>query len=152
LPILDGARTPIRAVYAAAMSAKENADLARRAWDAISRGDADALRGTMTADVVWRATARGTPWSGVHKGHESVVDFLARVGEVSDFFQAELLDVLASEERALWVFHATFRRDGRIAELDYLLMGRVRDGRFAELWTVPLDPETIERFWAKPGA
>jgi hypothetical protein len=31
-------------------------------------------------------------------------------------------------------------------------MGRVRDGRFAELWTVPLDPETIERFWAKPGA
>jgi ketosteroid isomerase-like protein len=131
------------------MGETANVELARRAWDAISRGDSDALRDTMTEDVVWRATARGTPWSGVHKGQDAVVDFLARVGEVSDFFQAQLVDVLASSERALWVFHASFRRGGRVAELDYLLLGRVRDGRFAELWTAPLDPETIERFWSK---
>jgi ketosteroid isomerase-like protein len=133
------------------MGEKENVELARRAWDAISRGDSEALRDTMTPDIVWRATARGTPWSGVHKGQDAVVDFLARVGEVSDFFQAQLVDVLASADRVLWVFHASFRRGGRVAELDYLLLGRTRDGRLAEIWTAPLDPETIERFWSKPA-
>jgi ketosteroid isomerase-like protein len=131
------------------MSEKDNVDLARRAWDAISRGDADALRETMTPDIVWRATARGAPWSGMHKGQDAVVDLLARVGEISDFFQAQLVDVLASNERVLWVFHASFRMGGRVAELDYLLLGRTRDGRLAEIWTAPLDPDTIERFWSK---
>ena len=125
-----------------------NAQLARRAWDALSRGDADALRSTMHEDIVWRATARGTPWAGTHKGRDGVVDFLARVGEAADRFQASLVDVLPSDERVLFVFHVSMRRRGRVAELDYLLLGRVRDGRFAEMWTTPLDPETIESFWA----
>ena len=125
-----------------------NIALARRAWDASSRGDADALRDTMNADIVWHATARGTPWAGTHKGRDAVVDFLARVGEVSEVFHASLVDVLASDERALLLFHVSLRRCGRVAELDYLLLGRVRDGRFSEMWTTPLDPTTIESFWA----
>lgn len=137
------------------MRSHPNVELARRAWDAISRGDAESLRDTMNADVRWRATARGTPWSGEYRGHEAVVDMLARVGEVSDFFQAELVDVLASDERALFVFHASFRLRGRVAELDYLLLGNVVGGRFSELWTAPLDPAAIEGLWAgrdaKPG-
>lgn len=125
-----------------------NVELARRAWDAISRGDAESLRETMSPGVRWLATARGTPWAGEHRGHEAVVDMLARVGEVSDFFQAELVDVLASDDRALFVFHAVFRLRGRVAELDYLLLGRVVDGRFSELWTAPLDPGAMARLWA----
>lgn len=130
------------------VSEHPNAQLAWRAWDAISRGDAKALHDCLTDDVVWRATAKGTPWAGVHRGPDAVVDFLARVGESSDFFQAALVDVLVSEERVLFVFHASFRRSGRVAELDYLLLGRVAGGRFAELWTAPLDPAVIEAFWA----
>lgn len=76
------------------------------------------------------------------------MDLLARVGEASDFFQAELVDVLVSGARVLFVFHASFRRAGRVAELDYLLLARVEQGRFAELWTAPLDPATMESFWA----
>jgi ketosteroid isomerase-like protein len=125
-----------------------NVELARRAWDAISRGDAESLRDTLSPDVRWRATARGTPWAGEHCGHEAVVDMLARVGEVSDFFQAELVDVLASDDRALFVFHVIFRLRGRVAELDYLLLGRVVDGRFSELWTAPLDPDAMTRLWS----
>jgi ketosteroid isomerase-like protein len=138
---------PSRAATASG-SAAANVALAHRAWDAISRGDAAALRETLTSDVVWRATARNTPWAGVHRGPDAVVDLLARVGEASDFFSAELADVLASEERLLFVFHMTLRRKGRIAQLDYLLLARVRDGRMAEMWTAPLDPATIESFWS----
>ena len=130
------------------MSEHPNAQLARRAWEAISRGDADALLDVLLPDVVWHATARGTPWFAPHRGADSVVDYLARVGEASDFFQATLADVLASDERVLLIFHASFRRRGRVAELDYLLLARIRDGRVAEMWTTPLDPATIEAFWA----
>ena len=135
-------------MYDATMTEHPNAQLARRAWDAISQGDAAALRATMNEDVVWHATARGTPWAGTHKGSDAVVDFLARVGEASDVFHASLVEVLASDERVLFVFRTALRRQGRVAELDYLLLGQVRDGRFSELWTVPLDPVAIESFWA----
>lgn len=134
------------------MTEHPNAQLARRAWESISRGDADGLLAVMDPDVVWHATARGTPWFGVHRGAESVVDYLARVGEVSDFFEATLADVLASDDRVLLVFHASFRRDGRVAELDYLLLARIVDARVVEMWTTPLDPATIEAFWVKRGA
>jgi hypothetical protein len=135
-------------MYDPTMTEHPNAQLARRAWDAISNGDAPALRDTMNEDVVWRATARGTPWAGTHQGPDAIVDFLARVGEVSDVFHASLVDVLASDERVLFVFHVSLRREGRVAELDYLLLSRVHEGRFSEMWTVPLDPATIENFWA----
>jgi ketosteroid isomerase-like protein len=125
-----------------------NALLARRAWDASSRGDADELRATMHEDIVWRATVRGTPWAGTHKGRDAVVEFLARVGEVSEGFKATLVDILVSEERVLFVFHMSLRRRGRVAEVDYLLLGSVHDGLFSEMWTTPLDPATIENFWA----
>ena len=134
------------------MTEHPNAQLARRAWEAISRGDVDGLLAVMDPDVVWHATARGTPWFGVHRGAESVVDYLARVGEVSDFFEATLADVLASDDRVLLVFHASFRREGRVAELDYLLLARIVDAHVVEMWTTPLDPATIEQFWAKTGS
>lgn len=131
------------------MSENPNVQIARAAWEAISRGDAEALLEVLDPDVVWHATARGTPWYGTHRGADSVVDYLARVGEASEFFQATLVDVLASEERVLLVFHASFRRRGRVAELDYLLLGRMASGRVCEMWTTPLDPGTIEAFWAR---
>jgi ketosteroid isomerase-like protein len=125
-----------------------NTLLARRAWDASSRGDAEALRATMHEDIVWRATARGAPWAGTHKGRDAVVEVLARVGEVSEGFKARLVDILVSDERVLFVFHMSLRRRGRVAEVDYVMLGTLRDGLFSEMWTTPLDPATIENFWA----
>jgi len=130
------------------MNDHPNAQIARRAWEAISHGDVDTLLEVLDPAVVWHATARGTPWFGTHRGAEAVVDYLARVGEASEFFEATLADVLASDERVLLVFHASFRRRGRLAELDYQLLGRFENGRVAEMWTTPLDPATIEAFWA----
>src|SRR5512139_4028179 len=130
------------------MSEHPNTQIARRAWEAISHGDAESLLALLDPAVVWHATARGTPWSGTHRGAESVVDYLARVGEASEFFEATLADVLASDDRVLLVFHASFRRRGRLAELDYLLLARLDGGRVVEMWTTPLDPGTIEAFWA----
>jgi ketosteroid isomerase-like protein len=124
-----------------------NAQLARRAWDAIARGDAEALLEMLAPDLVWRATAQGTPWYGVHQGAEAAIDMLARVGETTDVFDADLVDILASDERVLVLFLVRIAVGGREVELDYLLLGRVVGDRIREIWTAALEPGRIEQFW-----
>jgi ketosteroid isomerase-like protein len=131
-----------------AVSAQANVQLLRRAWDAIARGDAEALRALVAPEVVWHATARGAPWSGEHRGAEVMLDFLARVGEVTDVFDAQLVDVLASEQRVLVVFHVHLGIGARRLEVDYLLLARVSGGLASEIWTAPLDPDALEDFWS----
>lgn len=124
-----------------------NALLARRAWDAIARGDADALREVLAPDLVWRATAQGTPWFGVHQGADAAIDMLARVGEATDVFDADLIDVLASDERVLVLFRVRIAVGTRQVELDYLLLGRVAGKHITEVWTAALEPAVIAAFW-----
>lgn len=124
-----------------------NAQLARRAWDAIARGDAEALRAVLAPDLVWRATAQGTPWFGVHQGADAAIDMLARVGEATDVFDADLVDILASDERVLVLFRVRIAIDVREVELDYLLLGRVAGAQITEIWTAALEPAKIAAFW-----
>jgi ketosteroid isomerase-like protein len=128
-----------------------NAQLARRAWDAIARGDADALRPLLAPDMIWRATARGTPWAGVHQGGDAAIEMLARVGEATDVFDAELVDVLASDERVSVLFRVHIAIGGRDVVVDYLLLARVAGEQFREVWTAALEPQKLEAFWARPG-
>jgi ketosteroid isomerase-like protein len=131
-----------------AVSAPANVQILRRAWDAIARGDAEDLRAVVAPDVVWHATARGAPWSGEHRGAEVMLDFLARVGEVTDVFDAQLVDVLASEQRVLVVFHVRLGIGARRLEVDYLLLARIAGGLAQEIWTAPLEPAALEAFFA----
>jgi ketosteroid isomerase-like protein len=124
-----------------------NAQLARRAWDAVAQGDAEALRAVLAPDLVWRATAQGTPWFGVHQGADAAIDMLARVGEATDVFDADLIDILASDERVLVLFRVRIAIGVREVELDYLLLGRVAGVRITEIWTAALEPATIAAFW-----
>jgi ketosteroid isomerase-like protein len=124
-----------------------NAQLARRAWDAIAQGDAEALRAVLAPDLIWRATAQGTPWFGVHQGADAAIDMLARVGEATDVFDADLIDILASDERVLVLFRVRIAIGVREVELDYLLLGQVTGSQITEVWTAALEPAVIAAFW-----
>ncbi len=129
-----------------------NAQLARRLWDAIARGDADGVRTVLAPDLVWRATARGAPWSGEHQGVDTAIDMLARIGEATDVFDADLVDVLASDERVVILFRVHLAIGPRQLDLDYLMLGRVAGGAIRDVLTAPLDPEAIEAFWQEGTA
>jgi ketosteroid isomerase-like protein len=108
----------------------------------------EGLERILAADVVWHATGR-TLWRGDHVGRKAVLDFLARIGESMDVFDARLDDVLVSEDRVAVVFHVSGQRGPRTLEVDYHLMARVKDGRVKEVWTMPLDPDTLEAFFVR---
>lgn len=128
------------------MNEHPNTQLARAAWQAVSIGDVDALERIFAPDVVWHATARAF-WRGDHSGRQAVLEFLARLGESMEVFDARLDDVLVSEERVTLVFHVFAQMGTRRLEVDYLLLARVAGARVAEIWTAPLDPSALEAFF-----
>ena len=129
------------------MSIQANLDLAHRAWDAVSDGDVSSLQSLWDEHIVWHATARGTPWAGDHQGRDVVLDFLARIGESVEIFDARLDDVLASDERIALLIHVSAVRSDRKLEVDYQFLVRIQRGLVAEIWTAPLDPRALESFW-----
>ncbi len=81
-------------------------------------------------------------------GWEAVLDYLARVGESVERFDARLDDILVGAERIAYIFHVLLKRGDRVVDVDYLLLARLEKDKAVEIWTAPLDPAALEAFWA----
>ncbi len=128
------------------MSPTHNQELGWRLWTAVAEADTDTLREIWSEKIIWHATGRN-PWAGTYEGPDAVLDYLAHVGESVDVFDARLDDVLSSENRMCLVFHVHTERGHLLLDLDYSLLARMEDGKVAEVWTTPLNPRSLERFW-----
>ena len=51
------------------------ADLARTAWEAVSKSDVDTLAKVASEDLVWHASGRGAR-SGAYRGRDAVIEYL----------------------------------------------------------------------------
>ena len=129
------------------MSQHPNATLIRDAWRAVARGETETLKRLCVDGVQWHAMGR-TPWGGDHEGIDAVLDYLGRVGEATDVYEADLTDLLVSEERAATVLQVSAQRGGRRLEVQFLILYRIAEGKIAEVWTAPLDPRATDAFWA----
>ena len=130
------------------MSAPENAALVRRIFDAFARGEGFALRGLFADDAAWTVPGAGI-MAGIHRGREAIFRFLARLpSETDGTYRSELIDVLASDDRAAALYRARGTRHGRTLELDQVLLFRIEDGLVREVLALPTDPRAFEEFWA----
>jgi ketosteroid isomerase-like protein len=127
-----------------------NIEIAERAWGAVANSDVDALARLWAPDIVWHVTS-ANPWSGDHVGPEAVLDYLASVGEAGEAYDANLEDVLVSDDRVLIVTRVTARRRGRSIDTQQCMLARIEDGRIAEVWTLALDPAAFAGFWESPA-
>jgi len=129
------------------MSQHPNATLIRDALRAVARGESEALKQLCVDGILWHAVGH-TPWAGDHQGIDAVLDYLGRVGEAADVFDADLTDLLVSEERAATVLQVSARRGDRRLEVEFLILYRIAEGKIAEAWSTPLDPHAADVFWA----
>jgi ketosteroid isomerase-like protein len=130
------------------VGATENAVLVRQIFDAFARRQGFALRGLFAEGAVWTVPGRGA-MAGVYRGREEIFRFLARLPrETRGTYGSELVDVLASEERAAALYRARGERRGRTLELDQVLLFRIECGLVQEVLALPSDPEAFETFWA----
>ena len=128
------------------MSQHPNAALIQRVLSAVARGEPEALKPLCADGIQWHAIGR-TPWAGDHEGFDAVLDYLGRVGEAADVFEADLADLLLSEERAATVMEVSARRGDRRLEVQFLILYRIAGERIAEVWSTPLDLHATDVFW-----
>jgi ketosteroid isomerase-like protein len=129
------------------MSQHPNATLIRDALRAVARGEAETLKRLCADGIQWHAMGR-TPWVGDHEGIDAVLDYLGRLGEAADVFDADLTDLLVSEERAATVMQLSARRGDRRLEVQFVILYRIAEGKIVEAWSTPLDPHATDVFWA----
>jgi ketosteroid isomerase-like protein len=128
--------------------AAHNAALVRSVFAAFARKEGFALRGLFAEDAVWAVPGQGV-MAGVYRGREEIFRFLSSLPKETDgTYGSELVDILASDERAAALYRARGTRRGRTLELDQVLLFRIEDGLVREVLALPSDPEAFEAFWA----
>src|SRR4029078_13289008 len=94
---------------AAASARSANEDVVRRIFGAFAQEQGFALRDLFAPDAVWIVPGDGV-MAGVHRGREAIFRFLARLAkETGGTYSSQLVDVLASDDRAA----APYRAAGR---------------------------------------
>lgn len=129
------------------MSAAENAAVVRKIFDAFARKEGLALRGLIAEDAVWSVPGGGV-MAGTYAGRESIFRFLAKLPKETDgTYGSELIDVLASDDRAAALYCARGARFGRTLELEQVLLFRFENGLVQHVLALPSDPDAFEAFW-----
>ena len=89
-----------------------NEAVVRRIFDAFARKQGFALRDVFATDAVWTVPGGGA-MAGVYRGREAILRFLGRLPKETDgTYASQLLDVLASDERAAALYRASGERGG----------------------------------------
>jgi hypothetical protein len=130
------------------VSAAENDAVVRTIFDAFARREGLALRGVFAEDAVWSVPGRGV-MAGTYQGRDAIFRFLAKLQkETGGTYGSELVDVLASDDRAAALYRARGTRHGRTLELDQVLLFEIAQGLVRKVLALPSDPDAFEAFWA----
>jgi ketosteroid isomerase-like protein len=113
-----------------------------------SGGDSAPVRELLTDDIVWHVPGRNAI-AGEYRGLEAVMDYFARRRDLGrGSFQMHPGEVLVGDGD-----HVAALTDGSVVidgvERRWSTVGlyRIRDGRIAACWLLPLDPDTFDEIW-----
>jgi ketosteroid isomerase-like protein len=112
-------------------------------------GDFAAVGELLADDVEWHVPGRNAI-SGVYRGIEEVLEYFRRRRELaSGTLRLHRADVLVGEgDRIVALTDGTATLGGAEQRWSTVGLYRVRDGRIAACWLLPLDQEQFDRFWA----
>ena len=126
----------------------DNVERTRQAFDAFLRKDGIVIGRLIDDDTVWRVPGKSR-MGGEYRGREQIFQFLRQTGRLTKgTYRADLRWVIGGDQVVAALYRATGRREGRELDIDQLLVFRYRDGVWAEVLAVPLDPDAFEAFWS----
>ncbi|MFJ4777965.1 nuclear transport factor 2 family protein [Streptomyces sp. NPDC088762] len=130
------------------MTEHPNIAVFRRAMDAFSTGDMDALAEVFHPDVRWHISGQ-SPLAGDFQGRDATfaafeLDFRLSGGT----YRPQLHDVLANDAHTVALLHATASRDGRELDMNYAIVFHISDGRITEGWELWADQRAFDAFWS----
>ena len=128
-----------------------NARIARRLWEAISRGDVEAFLAVASPDVVWRARGEN-PFALQTKGPAATLEFLANAGDAVDDLRMQVLDIFASDRGAIIRYAMDAHRGPRSIAGELYLRLRIEGDRVAEAELIAADAAGNDAFWRDASA
>jgi ketosteroid isomerase-like protein len=131
------------------MQQHANFTIAHKLWDAIAMADAAALRELLSEKSTWRMPG-GSALAGSYVGADAILEFMARVGELADDLQSDLIDIYVSEEGAVLRYGVHAVRGSERLDTEHLFPIRIEDGRITGGVFAPIDQLAYDRFFS-PG-
>lgn len=121
--------------------------MVRDAYAAFGRGDFDGYMSACTDDWAFHVPGNCRA-SGDYHGREGLMQIVAAVGEVAGAsFREEVHDVVTNDTHAIVLARHTFERAGQPYDYNTVHVYHLRDGKLAECWECPADPDTFEAAW-----
>ena len=114
--------------------AHPNEELARKATDAIAKGDMETFLSFHTDDTVTHFPGRG-PLAGDYKGKDGLAQLFQKQMQILDG-PPEIMthDILANDEHFVVLNNTRGTRKGKTLELQQVVVAHTRGGKIAEVW------------------
>ena len=131
------------------MNEHPNAAIIRSAYEAVARGDMEAMVAALDDDIEWHESMPG--FEGTYRGRDEALAVLGRVFEETgmELHDLSIDHILADDTHAMVLLQSTVSVGGRRQTSRYVDVYRVRDGRAIEHWHLPLDPKAEAELYAR---
>jgi ketosteroid isomerase-like protein len=121
-----------------------NAHTVRGIFDALARGDRDAMAAAFSDDVVWHAPGTSR-FSGRFEGKAAVMDRMAKLGDAGFQTRFDVHDVVANDEHVIALVHLHVEdAGGRRYDQPQVQVMHVRDGLVVEYWAMNQDQAVLD--------
>jgi ketosteroid isomerase-like protein len=129
------------------MDEHPNAAVIRSAYEAVARGDMEALVSVLADDIVWHESMPG--FEGTYHGRDQALGLLGRVFEETgmEVHDMSIEHVLADDTHATVLLESTVSVRGRRQTSRYVDVYHLRDGKATAHWHLPFDPRAEEEFF-----
>ena len=130
------------------MGAADNATRVRNGYKAFNTGDVPALIDLFAEDIVWHFPGN-SKLAGDHIGRDATLGVLGAYGEASGgTLQANLVDLMASDDHVAGVGKDTASANGRTLDVRSTVIFAMRDGKVTEAWHYIDDLMALDAFLA----
>ena len=130
------------------MGAKENAEQIRRGYEAFNSGDVDALVELFAEDIVWHVPG-SSKLAGDHIGRDATLAMFGAYGAAAEgTLEANLIDVMASDDNVTGWATDTAATATRSLETSAVVIFAIRDGKVTEAWHHFGDQDAFDAFVA----
>jgi ketosteroid isomerase-like protein len=127
------------------------AELHRRQREMYAGGPVEPVIELLDPDIVWHVPG-SSPIAGDHRGTRAVLDYFKARRELARgtmrMHPGE--EVLARDDAVVQLVRGSAELDGKPVEWQTAGVYRLKAGRVAEVWLVPLDLDQFDRVWT-PG-
>jgi ketosteroid isomerase-like protein len=129
----------------------ENANAAslRASFAAFERQDLEAIRASMSADIVW-TMAGSSPLAGVYRGWDEVVGFFIKLSEVTGGeLSNQLVSVVADDSYGYALFDSASTIAGEQATHRTIIITEGKDGIAHKIHELALDQASADAHWSR---